>query len=149
MIVVSDAGPLIAFFDADAAEVLQLAYSQIIIPAAVANEVFHNRRVKPRWIKIQQLSEASDLALMSRLRQRHDPGEAEAVVLALRLGLPLLIDERAGTAVAGELSVEAITTIDTLRQLVANKTLKPPKAREITTRMRQAGVYLPDERFTA
>lgn len=77
-----------------------------MIPAAVFNEITHvgntdaSARVVPTlsWIKTES---ATDQVLVSRLRTELDPGEAEAIVLAIQLNVDrLLMDEQLGRATA-------------------------------------------------
>ncbi len=143
-IVVSDAGPLIAFLDAGAADTLLAPFESILIPEAVHREVFVNRpRVKPKKVKIKSLDGPEALRRYAELIQRLDPGEAEALALAEFLGLPLLIDERAGGLIAVEIGVEHFTSVDLLSRNIAMGNLSTKSAQRIITLMRQNGAYLP------
>lgn len=150
MLVVSDAGPLIAFLDADAIDVLLLRYQTIIIPPIVHDEVFRRRpRVKPSQIKIQDIDDAAALRRFTEYRQSLDGGEAQAVALAEHLHAVVLIDEVAGTRVANECGIQCASTIDVLKHLVNEGHLKRKRAQRIVEIMRLNGTYLPAERFTA
>lgn len=104
MIVVSDTSPLSGLAIAGYLSLLQQLYRQVVIPAAVAEELKRGGQEDARisqtlsleWIEIQQ---ASDRALVETLQTDHnlDRGEAEAIALALELSADeLLIDERLG-----------------------------------------------------
>ncbi len=104
MIVVSDTSPLSGLAIAGHLSLLQQLYGQVVIPAAVAEELKRggqeDERIKQTlsltWIEVRQ---ASDLALVKTLQtdQNLDRGEAEAIALALELSADeLLIDERLG-----------------------------------------------------
>lgn len=146
----SDAGPLIAYLDSGAADLLFLSFDIIYIPEAVHREVFVARpRVKPKKIKIQVLDDPESLARFAELIVRLDHGEAEAIALAEHLRLPLLIDEKAGRRIADESGIEHMTTVELLRDHIATGRI-PHRAAERTLRaMRLNGVYLPADINTA
>jgi uncharacterized protein len=150
VLVVSDAGPLIAFLDADAIDVLFMCYAEIIIPPIVHQEAFLRRnRVKPRAIKIQDADSPEALENFVKLRQRLHGGEAQALALAKQRGLTVLIDERAGTQIAEELKIPYMSTIDVLTLLVNTQKLKASKANEIVRTMRFNGTHMPETDFSA
>lgn len=64
----------------------------------------------PAWIEIVAPPAADAAALRTRL----DAGEAEAIALAVSLGATLLVDERKGRLVAGELGLRVRGTIGVL-----------------------------------
>jgi predicted nucleic acid-binding protein len=149
-VVVSDAGPLIAFIDAGAFDLLAREFEEILVPREVKVEVFERRpRAKPRQVKVTILDDPTSLARFAELRARLDPGEAAAVALAEHRRLPLLVDERAGSIIAAELSIVTICTADVLRSLVANTAISKKQARAIVRTMRENGTYLPDVSFIA
>jgi predicted nucleic acid-binding protein len=149
VLVVSDAGPLIAFFDADAIGVLFMCYPEIIIPPLVHQEVFLRRkRAKPRSIKIHDIDFPEALKRFAQLRKRLDGGEAQALALAEQRGLTVLIDEKAGSRIAEELKISYVSTVDVLAQLVNTRKLKAAKADEIVRIMRFNGTHMPETRFS-
>ena len=79
-----------------------------MIPSAVAGEI--RSSVGPhRWLHVQSVAQpATSHSLLSRL----DPGEGEAIALALQLNaVRLLIDERRGRRVAQGLGLGVIGTL--------------------------------------
>jgi predicted nucleic acid-binding protein len=149
-VVVSDAGPLIAFIDADAFDVLALEFQLIIVPVEVYEEAFRRRgRAKPRAVKIDTLEGAAALQRFAELRLQLDPGESAALALAEVRGLPLLVDERAASNVAATCGLAIVSTADVLCRLVDSKRITAKHARRIVQRMRELGTFLPDIRFSA
>ena len=108
MIVVSDTSPVLNLARIGRLELLPLLYRQVLIPDAVYRELIDSERDLPPAIDITALpwlmvaaAEAKDRVLA--LRERLDPGEAEAIVLAIeRRADVLLVDERRGRRIAAE-----------------------------------------------
>ncbi len=106
MIVVSNTSPLFYLSTIDHLNLLRQLYDEIVIPTTVFNEITNvgntdaSARVVPTlsWIKRQS---ATDQEFVSMLRVELDPGEAEAIALAVELKANrLLMDERLGRAAA-------------------------------------------------
>ncbi len=102
MIVVADSSPLIYLSVLGRLEVLRGLYGTILVPRAVYDEVVVAGEGEPGsrevasagWIDVRDVViDESWAALEARL----DPGEAAAIVLALKVGADLLVvDDRAG-----------------------------------------------------
>lgn len=106
MIVVSNTSPIFYLSTIGRLDLLHQLYGEIMIPAAVYDEITHvgntdtNARSVPTlsWVKTQP---AIDQAFVNTLRATLDPGEAEAIALAAELEADrLLMDERLGRAAA-------------------------------------------------
>jgi predicted nucleic acid-binding protein len=106
MIVVSNTSPIFYLSTIGHLDLLRQLYDEIVIPTTVYNEITHigntdaSARTVPTlsWIKTQS---ATDQALVNTLRAELDPGEAEAIPLAVELNADrLLMDERLGRAAA-------------------------------------------------
>lgn len=106
MIVVSDTSPITSLAGIGRLELLQQLYSRVIIPQAVYNEMVRVGKAVPgafevqtfAWIETQQVS---DFNQVSVLQADLDPGEAEAIILAMELNAELLLmDERPGRTIA-------------------------------------------------
>lgn len=110
MIIISDASALISLFDCGEIEILNLAFTEVIIPEKVNEEVFKTgrQRKKPKFIKIRAVTGPIAIANLNRLQKRLDAGESAAVALALSSNLSLIIDEEAGRLICKN---EGITTI--------------------------------------
>jgi uncharacterized protein len=106
MIVVSDTSPITSLAGIGRLELLQQLYSRVIIPQAVYDEMVRVGKAVPgafevqtfAWIETQQVS---DFNQVSVLQADLDPGEAEAIILAMELNAELLLmDERPGRTIA-------------------------------------------------
>jgi uncharacterized protein len=113
MIVVSNTSPIFYLSTIGQLDLLHQLYDEIVIPTAVFNEITHvgntdaSARVVPTlsWIKTQSVA---DRAFVNTLRAELDPGEAEAIALAVELNANrLLIDERLGRSVAMQVRLQA------------------------------------------
>ena len=120
MIVVSNAGPIIALARIEQLYLLQNLYDELVIPYAVQREVTglptdlpgaQEVRSAP-WIKVASVS---DPIAVSFLRERLDAGESEAIVLALEQQADLLlIDEARGRRIAQAREIPHIGTLGIL-----------------------------------
>ena len=120
MNVVSNASPLINLSRIGQLALLPALYQQVTVPEAVWREVVvegaeHAGAAEIEtacWIKRQQVA---NTLLVRALGQELDPGEAEAIVLALEVeDALLLMDERLGRAVAQHLGVRMMGLIGVL-----------------------------------
>lgn len=103
MIVVSDTSVITNLLQLDLLDILHATFGQIIIPEKVAEElskisgqleIVHSTD----WIEIRALSKRVDY---NKLIESLDPGESEAIAMALELHADaLLIDEKEGRRVA-------------------------------------------------
>jgi uncharacterized protein len=97
-------------------EFLPLLYKQVLIPSAVFEELMASKRDLPPAIDLASqpwliVASAKDHTRVQELREHLDPGEAEAIVLAVeRRADLLLVDERCGrrTATAAGLTVTGL-----------------------------------------
>lgn len=121
MIVISDTSPVLNLARIGRLELLPLLYKQVLIPSAVFDELTASKRDLPPAIDFASeswliVASANDRPRVQEFRKNLDPGEAEAIVLAIehRADL-LLVDERrarrtataAGVTVTGLLGVVA------------------------------------------
>ena len=106
MIVVSNTSPIFYLSTIGQLDLLRQLYNEVVIPKAVFNEITNvgntdaSANIVPtlNWVKTQS---ATDQAFVNRLRTELDPGEAEAIALAVELNANrLLMDERLGRAAA-------------------------------------------------
>jgi predicted nucleic acid-binding protein len=98
--VVSDSSALIVLLDLGRMELLSNLFSGVMIPPAVHEEIsFRYPVVLPNFITIKAPKDSTLLVLLHRLL---DPGESEAIALALEEDRRLIIDERKGRKIAVE-----------------------------------------------
>ena len=116
MIVVSDTWPVLNLARIGRLDLLQLLYHQVLIPSAVYRELTISKMDLPPAIDLATMpwlivATAKDQDRVQQLREELDPGEAEAIVLAIeRRADLLLVDERRGrrTATAAGLTVTGL-----------------------------------------
>ncbi len=89
-------------------EILPQVFSSIFIPLAVQQEV----GINADWPIVQSVA---NLALIAALKTQLDPGEAEAITLAIELGdVFLIIDERNARRIAQQMGLKVIGTLGML-----------------------------------
>lgn len=136
MIVISDTSVITNLAAIQHLPLLTQLYRQVIIPEAVYRELADIDPPVPGTLEAQaadwlQVKTVTDLSIVQRLQNqvRLDPGESEAIALALELKADLLlIDERRGRAEADRLGVRITGLLGILveakrRNLIA--TVKP------------------------
>lgn len=99
MIVVSDTSPLLNLAVVGKSYLLRDLYGEVIIPPAVAHELTRNGvPLDPAWTRVVAAPHDEELSALKRLL---DPGEAEAILVAMTLQADLvLMDEKAGRRIA-------------------------------------------------
>ncbi|NER48099.1 MAG: DUF3368 domain-containing protein [Symploca sp. SIO1B1] len=111
MIVVSNTSPISNLAAIGQLELLEQLYGNVIIPPTVYQELINSGDTDPGtlavktldWIKIQPITEST---LVETLQTNLDPGEAEAIALAVELNAQrLIIDERKGRNAAIEMGL--------------------------------------------
>lgn len=112
MIVVSDTSPIMNLAAVGRLELLERVFGRVVVPSAVRQELSAMGSAASGLASIEGLSwvEARDVenrTLVDALLLELDPGEAEAIALAveLRAGL-LLMDERRGRRAASALGLK-------------------------------------------
>ena len=120
MVVISDTSVLSNFLQLDRIDVLEYLYRELIIPPTVASELQALEGVIPDlnilltapWIRIQL---PSDESFVNSLRQKLDPGESEAIALAIELQVDLLLmDELLGRKLAENYGIKISGTLGSL-----------------------------------
>lgn len=124
MIVVADAGPLIALAQIGQLGLLRSLYRRLYVPPSVRDEVVVAGCGRPgsdelasvAWVEVRA---PRDTTAVDLLRERLDAGESQAIVLAIELGAALLlIDEARGRRLA---EARGLPKIGTLGMLVVAK----------------------------
>ena len=108
MVVIADAGPVIALSRIGKLDLLQQLFQQIIITTTVRDEILDNdhcigkteviKAIDTGWIKVQSVS----IKTWKTINTGVDAGEASAIYLALQEpeNTLLIIDDQAGRAEA-------------------------------------------------
>ncbi len=116
--IVSDAGPLIILLKTGKLSILKELSGTVNVPVAVYNEIIAREQEKAlfqkmKWIKPVKIKKYNDFKLLEQLV---DTGEAEAIILAKALKLPLLVDDAKARKYAALLNVEVMGTLGLLKQ---------------------------------
>jgi len=105
LIVIADAGPIVALSIVGQLDILGRLFGKVLVPGAVYREVVIEGRGRPgadelaqaSWVERVDVAPPPDALLAEEL----GPGEAEAITLAVRRRADLiLIDERKGRRIA-------------------------------------------------
>lgn len=148
MIVVSDASPIVALHHLGHVQVLTTLFGEVLVPPAVVAELTAGA---PKWRPVQVsdypyiiVRAPIDSAHVMQLRRRLDPGESEALTLAVELGARLvLIDERAGRSAAASLGLVYTGTVGVLMRARARQLV--PDVRPLIERLREEiGFFIAD-----
>lgn|SRR5487761_2252644 len=139
MIVVSDTSPLTALLTVGKCDLLIELFDEVVIPEAVRQELSRNHPRLPAWLHVASVR---DTARVKQYSQSVDPGEAEAIELALELHADrLLIDERKGRKLAVQAGLPVIGLLGVV--LLARRKGLIPSARTLLQRLEaEAGMYL-------
>lgn len=122
MIVVSDASPLISLAAIQQLDLLRLLYRTVLVPAAVDREITAGDSSLPditelraaSWIRVQMVQ---NHLLVQALSLSLDPGEAEAIALAVEAKADLLLmDERRGRAAGTRLGQHVVGVLGVLME---------------------------------
>jgi len=150
MIVVSDTSPVSNLLLIGRLGLLENLYRSVIVPKSVDTEI---RMLKGLGKDISEYENAvwikvltpKDQAKTSFFKSILDPGEAEAISLALELDCDfLLIDERIGTKVARERGLKTLGLVGVLVKAKEEKLI--PHVRPILDELRSvAGFWLTDK----
>ncbi len=114
MIVISDTSAITNLAAIQHLQLLPFLYNQVTIPEAVYRELAEIDPPVPGTLEVQtapwlEVRQVVNRAVVERLQVevRLDPGESEAIALALELGADLLlIDERRGRTEADRLGIK-------------------------------------------
>jgi predicted nucleic acid-binding protein len=147
MVVVSDTSPLINLAAIDHLWLIPKIYGQVIIPLTVFNEIVVEGIGEPGASEIQTadwvlIKTCSPSSLWDNLKSDLDPGEAEAIALAVEIGADrILMDERKGRQIAINLSLKPVGVLGILLRAKHEKFV--PQVRELMDRLlEEADFYI-------
>ena len=118
-IVISDTSPIRALAQLNRMDLLPSLFDQVLVPPAVDAELRSPPGQLP-FVDVRQLAFAriqapSDRKRVGELERVLDPGESEALALAIELGVgTILIDEAAGRSMAKRLGLSPIGVLGLL-----------------------------------
>ncbi|MBD2596375.1 DUF3368 domain-containing protein [Nostoc spongiaeforme FACHB-130] len=156
MIIVSDTSPITNLAAIAQLDLLQKLYNQIIIPAAVYNEMVSVDKLVPgamevqtfAWIQTQTVKDLQQVIIIQESQENIDLGEAEAIALALELKADLLLmDERRGRIVAKSYGLQVTGLLGVLVQAKRNN-LIPIVKPLIDQLMEQADFRVSEQLYT-
>ncbi len=119
IVVVSDTSPLRALHHLGLSSVLGRLFDRVVIPPAVRNELTSPTRRLPgvdlSELEFVEVRAPQDTARVRRFLESLDPGESEALSLALELPADaILIDELAGRKAAAQNGIRTLGTLGIL-----------------------------------
>ena len=142
MIVVSDTSAVTNLIGVHRIEILRDLFGVITVPPAVHDELMRHHVSLPDFVHVKELASRGPAALlMSEL----DPGESEAIALAIELKADfLLVDEKLGRAAAERHGIPVIGLLGVL--LLAKKHGLLPSVRDVIDQLvRDTGFFLSAE----
>ncbi len=109
---VSDASPIIVFHQIGRLDLVRAVLGEVLIPSAVASEIAPSLGEPPPWMSVKVLPSVRDpLPWESTL----DPGEAEAIALALEVSAgQILLDDRPARRTAERLGLVVVGSLGLL-----------------------------------
>jgi predicted nucleic acid-binding protein len=146
-LIVCDTGPLLHLREADSLDILQLA-GQIVIPPAVQEELIAHDPLwieqQPDWIKVESLeSRFSENAVRWLRAGLLDPGEAEALSLALQIKAKwLLTDDTAARLIAQQQGLEVHGSLGVILWAAATGHLKRSEAEKTLEALFHSSLWL-------
>lgn len=136
--VVADASVLIALVRIGHLPLLQRLFGGIVIPAAVAREVSPSLTQLPGWIETRAIRQPPDDRVLAA---RLDPGETEAIALALEAQVErIILDDLPARRLALQLRLSVIGTAGVL--LLAKQRDLIPAVRPFLDALKTAGFRL-------
>lgn len=147
--VVSNSSPLIWLAKIDRLGILKTLFGEVIIPKKVcaetaagesADSIQLRKAVEEGWIKVSEgeTKEAQELVQVSGIHL----GEAEAILLARKTRLTILIDEREASATAQIFGVRPVGTVAVLLLALAKNQLTFSEFKECLDLLITSGFWL-------
>ena len=152
MIVVSDTSPIVNLAAVGQLELLRQLYEKVVIPQAVYDEILSAGPGHPGvaevatfdWIETKQVENRT---VVASLELELDPGEAEAIALAIELRAELLLlDERKGRTVASHLGLKFIGILGILIE-AKHKALIPAVKPIVDDLIQKAGFWISQQLY--
>ena len=104
--IVSDSTTLIILFDLEQIDLLSNLFAKVYIPSTVYNEISVKKEITlPFFMEVVEVEHTADFISLNKLL---DEGESEAILLAKKMELGLIIDEKKGRKIAVNYGVKII-----------------------------------------
>ena len=149
MLVISDTSPIRALEWISRVDILKTLFGEVIVPPTVAFELQRSdgphRPIDLAPFDFIRIVAPIDTTCAVRLSTTLDPGESEAIALALETtGSLLLIDEKSGRQTARELHLKTVGTVGILI-LAKERELIPTLAPLLERLTRELNFFLSEE----
>ena len=104
--IVSDSTTLIILFDLEQIDLLSNLFAKVYIPSTVYKEISVKKEITlPFFMEVVEVEHTADFISLNKLL---DEGESEAILLAKKMKLGLIIDEKKGRKIAVNYGVKII-----------------------------------------
>jgi len=143
--IVSDTSPLISLEKIDGGyKLFRRLYDKVLVPPAVLRELaagpFENEEAYLSHFGIDDLLQVETPKRSELDKTEHlDPGEREAIALALEFDLPLLIEEEAGRTLARELGIRISGIAGQILQAVREETISADRGNQMLVALKRKG----------
>lgn len=153
MVIISDTSPIVNLAAINKLDLIPLLFGKVYIPEAVYEEIVKKGAGQPGADEIQiaswiEIRSCSDQDILQKLLKVLDPGESEAIALAIELGIPnLLIDEKNGRDIALKYHLKPIGVLGIL--LEAKRLNFIPSVKASMDNLRKiAGFFIADPLYS-
>tara|TARA_Y100000310_G_scaffold183350_1_gene183476 strand:- start:3070 stop:3555 length:486 start_codon:yes stop_codon:yes gene_type:complete len=151
--IVVNSSPLISFGKQGVLYILKDCFKKIIIPESVYNEIIKhkdciesialNKAINENWITIEKIQVNPALKT-----QQLGEGEKEAISLAVKHNIILIIDDDSAKTYASLLRIEAHGSLFVIYVACVKKLITKDKAKEILNGMILDGFYISTEVYS-
>lgn len=147
MVIVSDTSPIINLAIIGQLDLIPLLFQKVVLPQAVFDEIVHAGDGLPgaesirraEWVEVRQCQNRS---LVKTLLAELDPGESEAIALALEMGADLiLMDESLGRKMALRYRLQPLGVLGILLRAKENGLIQSIKPL-MNTLVAEAGFFI-------
>lgn len=143
MVVIADAGPLIALGRLNRLDLLPLLFAEVLVTTTVLKECL----VRPDLNDEGRIAAALEAGLLKACEDPDlthesplDPGESTAIARALEIGAGLIMDDRAGVTHARAVGLKVIGTLGIL--VLAKRAGMIPQIHPLIELLRDGGHHL-------
>lgn len=143
MVVVSDSTTLIILSDLQKLHYLENIFEKVYIPQAVYEEISYKKEfVLPAFMELVKAEQNEQLLELMMLL---DEGESEAITLAIKKNIPLIIDEKKGRKIALNLDVEILGLLGVLYLNMKKKHVTKDEVKEFLSEAKNHGYRISEK----